>query len=385
MTPRPHTQKRAYWWCQLGGWGLWSAFGTVLYLLVGLDATPLDLVLMFIGTIGPGIAITHAYRAYLRAHGWTELPLRRLAPRVLGAVVLISAAWNVVQIGLVQIGLLPEVAGDASMLYDPADLVLALAGGSMILLIWSILYLGIHYFWSYRQAEIDRLEMEVQSRDAKLDALKLQLNPHFLFNSLNSVRALVTEDPEQAKTMITRLARLLRTTLKSSKTVTVPLRKELALVRTYLELEAVRLEERLAYRIDAPPEVHSQPVPPMLVQTLVENAIKHGIATRTEGGVVRVDARLKHDALQLRVTNTGQLCDDDETGGVGLQNVRERLHLLFGDDAALTLQMDGPESVLAEARLPLRATATDGDALPPPNPGGRPPSVAPAAPRPPAL
>jgi LytS/YehU family sensor histidine kinase len=97
----------------------------------------------------------------------------------------------------------------------------------------------------------------------------------------------------------------------------------------------------------------------MLVQTLVENGIKHGVAAQPEGGMIRVDARLKYDALQLRVINTGQFCDEDDTGGLGLQNVRERLHLLFGDDATLLLRMDGPNTVVAEAWLPQHALSAD--------------------------
>ncbi|WP_022836895.1 sensor histidine kinase [Salisaeta longa] len=363
------TRKQAYWVCQLGGWGLWAAFGVVLYALLEDAAHTIELGTGFVLTVGLGVGLTHAYRAYLRAYNWTRLPLRALIPRMLLAAVLLSVIWNLVQIGMSEAGWLPEGAGDLSTLQKPVLLVSALTGGGLLLLVWSTIYFGLHFFWNYRQAEIDRLEMAVQSREAKLDALKLQLNPHFLFNSLNSVRALVAEDPEQAQTMITRLARLLRTTLQSSKTVTVPLRKEIEIVRTYLELESVRLEERLAYRIDVPPAVCSRSVPPLLVQTLVENAIKHGIAPRPNGGTVRVSAHCAADALHLRVANTGQLNGSDRSGGIGLQNVRERLRLLFGSEASIELGMDGPATVVATARVPRNPsrvqTGTDASATKP--------------------
>jgi LytS/YehU family sensor histidine kinase len=152
--------------------------------------------------------------------------------------------------------------------------------------------------------------------------------------------------------MITRLARLLRATLKSSQTLTVPLHRELELVRAYLELEAVRLEERLSFQIEAAPETMDRPVPPLVVQTLVENGIKHGVATRPDGGRVHITTWLADDTLRLRVTNTGRLRDDDPNGGLGLENVRDRLRLLFGDAARLTLRMDGPNTVQADAWLP---------------------------------
>lgn len=340
-------RARAYWWCQLGGWGI--EFLRRVPLVGGLGG--IDDLWYYIANAlcAPvGIGLTHAYRAYVRWQGWTTYSLWRLVPRVTVATALISVLFAAGSAGVFQVIFSSYTA--------PAEsLMLVLFNAIRVaptMLLWSVLYFGIHYFWNYRSAEVDRLQLAVQSRDAKLDALKLQLNPHFLFNSLNSVRALVTEDPDQAKTMITRLARLLRTTLKSSQTLTVPLQKELDLVRTYLELEAVRLEERLTFTIHAEPEAREAPVPPMLVQALVENAIKHGIATRPDGGAIRVGAQLTDDALLVRVANTGRLDPDADSGGLGLQNVRERLRLLFGDEATLLLRMDGPDMVVAEACLP---------------------------------
>jgi len=271
---------------------------------------------------------------------------------MLGAVLGLSIVWNLMQIGFVEAGVLPDEMGDASMVTNPALLLPALAGGSLIMLIWSTIYFGIHYFWNYRQAEIDRLEMEVQSREAKLEAMRLQLNPHFLFNSLNSTRILVGEDPEQARHMITGLARLLRTTLKRSQSVTVALQEELELTRTYLNLEAVRLEERLTYEFNVDPDANSVVVPPMMVQTLVENAVKHGIAARKDGGTVTVQAKKHGDILCVRVTNTGHLDEDASRRGIGLRNLRERLHLLYEDAFTFSIANAEPDVVVATVRMP---------------------------------
>jgi hypothetical protein len=177
----------------------------------------------------------------------------------------------------------------------------------------------------------------VQAKEARLQALELQLNPHFFFNSLNNVRALIAEDPERAQTAVTQLAGLMRYALKAGQETTVPLRKELEMVRTYLDLEQVRLEDRLRYEIDAEDSALDHPVPLLLVQTLVENGIKHGVAPRPEGGRLTVTARTEGDALCVWVTNTGRL-DPDAESGLGLENARERLQLLFGDEATLTLE-----------------------------------------------
>jgi LytS/YehU family sensor histidine kinase len=133
----------------------------------------------------------------------------------------------------------------------------------------------------------------------------------------------------------------------------VPLEEELSTVRTYLELETVRFEERLQYEIDASEEALDRPVPFLLVQTLVENGIKHGVARRQSGGTITVGAEVQDDTLCLRVTNPGTL--ESEEGGVGLQNARERLQLLFGDEASLTLENADAETVVATAVLPARS------------------------------
>ena len=350
----PMTQNRAYWWCQLGGWGLY-ALGEIAviaafspYVLWGVFINALNLPL--------GIGLTHAYRAVIRWRGWTRLPLLRLAPRVAGATVVLSLAFIAGSTGIaLTTNLWSPFGGVALAEIALPDIINQAFRFSPIMLLWSVLYFGVHYFRRYRSAEIDRLEMAVQSRDAKLDALRLQLNPHFLFNSLNSVRALVVEAPRQAQQMITKLARLLRTTLRSSETTTVPLRDELDLVQTYLDLEAVRLEERLTYTIDADAATLGCAVPPMLMQTLVENAIKHGVAPAPEGGRVHVEARRQKETLHLRVRNTGHLEQTKRDGGVGLQNVRERLRLLFGDAATLTLRNADAETVLAAVQIPCTA------------------------------
>src|SRR5690606_9276799 len=127
----------------------------------------------------------------------------------------------------------------------------------------------------YRAAEVERWRLQAAVKDAELAALRAQVNPHFLFNSLNSIRALIVEDPARAQQVVTQLAALLRYTLQAGATSTVPLEAELHAVRTYLALESIRLEERLRYTIDVDDAVRQAPVPPMLVQTLVENGIKH--------------------------------------------------------------------------------------------------------------
>jgi len=211
-------------------------------------------------------------------------------------------------------------------------------------------------------AERRALESQVLARDAEVRALRAQLNPHFLFNSLNSINALVGSDPEAARRMCERLGDFLRQTLSLAGRETVPLADEVRLVERYLAIERVRFGDRLESRIRVAPEVASFPIPPLLLQPLAENAVKHGISERVEGGVIEITATPHGDGLLITVENP---YDEDAVSqrgeGVGLENVRQRLratearraHLQTSEEnghyrVELTLSGEGAESVREE-------------------------------------
>jgi LytS/YehU family sensor histidine kinase len=230
--------------------------------------------------------------------------------------------------------------------------------GTITLAGWHCLYFFYHLYGRLNRSEIERLRLVSSVKEAELRALKAQVNPHFIFNSLNSLRALIDEDPARARQSVTQLANLLRYSLQSGQLETVPFEDELRVVNDYLALEQVRHEERLQLRFDIAPDTLALPVPPMLLQTLVENAVKYGISTRAEGGEIAVIARCENGALRLRVTNPGELSAAlgkklSGSTGVGLRNAAERLRLLFGAGATLQLRAETPALVVAEAVLPL--------------------------------
>lgn len=203
----------------------------------------------------------------------------------------------------------------------------------------------VHYliiaFEASRAAERRALESQVVARDAELRALRAQLNPHFLFNSLNSINALVGSDPEAARRMCERLGDFLRQTLALATRETVPLGEELALVERYLAIEKVRFGDRLESRIRATPEARACAVPPLLLQPLVENAVKHGITARLEGGLIEIDAVRDGDALHVRLSNPYDEDGTSERGeGVGLENVRRRLRAIDARRSQLTATRD---------------------------------------------
>ena len=215
-----------------------------------------------------------------------------------------------------------------------------------------------------RQAEAERLlaeqaKLQAQLSEARLSALRMQLNPHFLFNTLNAVSALVERDPSGVRTMIARLSSLLRRVLDDDGAAEVPLRDELAFIRDYLDVQRVRFQDRLEIEESIAPEAVDGLVPPLLLQPLVENAVGHGVRRIEDGvGTIRLAARVDGGRLRLSVEDNGPGLDGGDGqaggGGVGLSNTRARLHALYGEDAELALRERPDRGAVAEVVLPFR-------------------------------
>jgi two-component system sensor histidine kinase AlgZ len=207
-----------------------------------------------------------------------------------------------------------------------------------------------------RQLEEERARK--LAAEARLSSLESRIHPHFLFNTLNSIASLIPEDPRRAEDMIARLATLLRFSLDSSQQSLTPLAQELRVVADYLEIERARLGGRLRYSIDVPGELEAIEVPPLALQSLVENSVKHAIAPRREGGEIRVEARAADGCVVLEVADTGPGFNlETAPPGHGLDNLQARLHALFGAAAALETERREARSVV---RIRLRQPAPVG-------------------------
>ena len=232
---------------------------------------------------------------------------------------------------------------------------------ALVFAVWAVVYALVATGFRLRDAERDRLQLRAALAEARMATLESQLNPHFLFNALNTVRALITEDPAGARRAVTLLSALLRQTLATARAATHALADELAVVETYLELEALRFGDRLAVCVEADAAARQSVVPALLVQTLVENAVKHGVARCRDGGEVSVIARAADQHLTLTVTNpvpaTPASGPADGTG-TGLANARERLALLFGDRARLSLDVSDGQAV-AHVQMPTTPATHD--------------------------
>jgi two-component system sensor histidine kinase AlgZ len=340
------SRTRVYVACQVGGWGLYALVNILL--AWGNTAAPLSFAALCLS----GALLTHLARARLPLRAWAGLPLPALGVRVLATALGLGVAQDLIAFVLGVFVLRLYTLEQASVFGFISTSII----WSLMMLMWLVLYFAIHAVQRARQAELERWKLEAAAQAAELRFLKAQLQPHFLFNCLNSVRALISEDPARAQEVVTRLSALLRYALASRGPETVPLERELQVVRDYLGLEGVRLESRLRVREDVDPAALCVPVPAMLVQTLVENAIKHGVGLTPEGGEVAVRARVLDGALLLEVANTATPLPTGprpDSGGVGLHNASERLRLLCGAGASLHLDRTEPALTTARVRIPL--------------------------------
>jgi signal transduction histidine kinase len=222
----------------------------------------------------------------------------------------------------------------------------------ILIALWLLLYMVWHYLERNRKDEVDKLSLEKTVKELELNTIKSHINPHFIFNSLNSIRALVDENPQRARTAITELSNILRSSMQVEKMETVPLHKELDIVKDYLALEQMRFEERLKIIMDIDEDTLEQPVPPMMLQTLVENAIKHGISKKIKGGVVKITSKFTNHHFELVVQNTGWLEEEPVEEGFGLKSTRDRLKFLFQGKADFNIKSINGNEVEAKIIMP---------------------------------
>lgn len=222
----------------------------------------------------------------------------------------------------------------------------------ILIALWLLIYMVWHYLERNRKDEIDKLNLLTVVKEMELKTIKSHINPHFIFNSLNSIRALVDENPNRARKAITELSNILRSSLQVEKVETVTLKNELDIVKDYLAIEQMRFEERLKIEFEIDTEMHDQLVPPMMLQTLVENAIKHGISKRINGGLVKIIARRNQEKLELIVQNSGKL-NGNYKDGFGFKSTRDRLKILYGEKAHFSVQDTGEDMVESKLILPI--------------------------------
>jgi two-component system sensor histidine kinase AlgZ len=342
--------NRLYWQCQLGGWlGLGLFLASPMLLGYSERMKPGVMAAGIALRVVTGLAGTHLLRLYMHRRQWLQQAGGKLVLRLLAGVSLLAAILGGIELPVHRF-LLHD---DWYRRLDAVRVFQAWAAWMAILVGWTALYIAIREFRGRRRREVRALRLEMMVQEAQLRGLRAQLNPHFLFNCLNSLREVIAEDPERAQRMVTELSALLRYSLESNQAERVPLADEVQAVKAYLALERIRFEERLRVRWSVAPEAAAVRVPPMLLQTLVENAVKHGIARLPQGGEIAIAARCADAELQLEVVNSGRMDGGAAPSGMGLKNAQEMITLLFGTRARLLLENRGEDHVRALVTLPL--------------------------------
>ena len=342
-----------YWGLQFLGWGAVFSLGLLSEYFVNGHVewnTILKVATMLLFVV----FFTHFYRAAILSLGWLNKPIANVIPRALIGALIVATIITSFKIGLSYFMI-------ENFKFD-SEIVKSFFGGVLsyfiLTIIWTIAYFGYHYFDKSRLQEVQNLQLESSQKESELSNLKNQLNPHFMFNAMNSIRALVDEDPILAKKSITQLSNLLRNTLQLGKKRLVSVSDEIKIVQDYLALEKIRFEERLAFKEEIKPITISAMVPPLIIQTLVENAIKHGISKKAAGGKVMVYVSKVEDSLCIEVHNDGVYEESNKPDvGIGLFNARKRLNILYGDQASLEIG-NYNEKVITKIILPFQTELT---------------------------
>lgn len=292
------------------------------------------------------LLVTHFFRSFLIKSKWFNLSLPKLIPGIMVGVCVMGLT---VYFSRMPVSFLLGFF-DLNVAFDVRHILGLTSIYILIFFLWSVLYFTYYYFERYNRS----LKYEASVIEIELNNLKSQLNPHFIFNALNSIRALVDENPSKSKQAINQLSNILRNSLASDKKGLTGFNDELKTVKDYLGLESIRFEERLKTEFDIDPASQHFLVPPLMIQTLVENGIKHGISKLTAGGIIQVRTVVEKDRLRIHIRNSGHLINGVKRNkkGLGLSNTAQRLKLLYNDTASFRIVNESDNFVLTEIIIP---------------------------------
>jgi sensor histidine kinase YesM len=341
-------QKRIslYWLFQIGGWASY----VLLFIVINPSVfeTPSN-ILNPLFEAAEGLLISHLMRILILRKQILNAQLSKQIAFILILSFLFSFLYTITNI-LVEI-----IFNIRKPKAEPfiAILIQTWIANFIFLFIWNLIYFGYNYVTKSGQEKLDKARLENIVKELELKTIKAHVNPHFIFNALNSIRALIEENPSRARKAVTELSNLLRSSMRADKTEATPLGNEISIIKDYLALELIRFESRLNIEYNIDKNTLDVLVPPMMLQTLVENAIKHGISRQIEGGIVKISAHLlENNLLNLSVENTGRLNNTYKRDGFCIASTKNRLHFLYGDKAKFEIKGYQNNKVVAGVEMP---------------------------------
>lgn len=353
-----------FWILHLGGWAAWGLIGKYLYTTTMLDDIAPDYaayvaVITVIGMI-ISLPLRNLYRFLWNRAIWIQ------AIGLLSGSALAAFLWIKIR-GYIYMGWIEnakdmeawyEKLGDAAEIYSKVTFVEGYSGSITTILVWSALYFAIKSYRIFQEVRESALRSAAMAHEAQLKMLRYQLNPHFLFNTLNAISTLILEqNTELANRMVTKLSSFLRYSLDNDPMQRITLDQELQALKLYLDIEKVRFEERLSLEVDIEEAAKEALIPSLLLQPLIENAIKYGIARAEGGGHLKISAKVFAGDLLMEVSDDGPGCElvnnnIPNAKGVGLRNTRERLAAIYGSEHSIRLSQTDPHGLTICIRIP---------------------------------
>jgi two-component system LytT family sensor kinase len=342
------SKQGLYWSLQIGGWILFASVQIAFSILDAGTISSKRLLFLVLEAFAC-LLITHLLRIFLIKSKWLSDSLLKLIPKSLVIVFLMGLVMYLIRI---PINALAGHLFDTKSAFASIWIVLGQSSFyAIVFFLWTVFYISYHYFDRYNAS----IRYEASMIEIELNNLKSQLNPHFIFNALNSIRALVDENPNKSKLAINQLSNLLRSSLAQDKKGLTSFEDELRIVKDYLGLESIRFEERLLTQFDIDPLSRVFYVPSLMIQTLVENGIKHGISRLTSGGSIMLKTKVEQNLLIIQIRNSGQLEEPAKhpvREGLGIKNTIQRLKLLYGESASFRILNESDTFVLTEVIIP---------------------------------
>jgi len=343
-----------YWKIQIVGWASAALYwGLSGYFLSDRFIWEMGL-LDFIFDVAIGIALTHLYRNFAIRKGWHKLNLKKLIPRIIISVLVLSLLYTIaiaIKLYLVRLLILKSMTLSFLAFFKSVQLQVFITG-TRLMSVWLLAYHLYHYSRLELETVKENARLSLIVKEAQLQNLSTQLNPHFFFNSLNNIKYLIIENPDLARRAIDLLSELLRNSLNNNIVRFISVNDEICLVKDYLELEKMRFEDRLKINIETSQNVSELLILPLSIQSLVENAIKHGIEKRKTGGFIYVKTETENNYIKISVENSGRLNIEDKNSGIGLNNLKERLQLQYNGNASFEIKETENETVLATILIP---------------------------------
>ena len=343
-------RNRIFWGLQFLGWGFINSIAAFVPKEISAELTAYSILAgIFIGIFSTSILRWYLKRnVHFDSFGLSDI-IRIIVSLFLAA--LLFGLMNLL-FGYLYIEFGPELTQSEMRMFEGYNNFWIQVVNSLFLVgAWMVTYLVIKLLLKLNQDRIERLELNTNLKQAQLNTLKGQINPHFMFNSLNNIRGLMLEDVEKSREMLTKLSEILRYSLTKNNVNDIAVREELEVVDNYIALSKIQFEDRLEFVKNIDADTLDLRIPPMVIQLLVENATKHGIANLKNGGRIILNIKKQTDQLLIEVRNTGKLEISKDSTQLGLNNIKQRLRLLYADRASFKLEEVANE-VMAQIIIP---------------------------------